>query len=222
MTNGAKTGSPDVLKIVQGTLSQTLDVPVAEVSKGASLEELGVDSLISSEILASIHDALQVDISVDDFAAATDVASLCELISARVGSDATNMGGQDDQVILGPEHVSGTAEDKNLDWKKTAIEILGRSLDVPVADIQMGSQLEELGADSLIAAEIASNINEALDLTISSTDFASLTDVKSFCDLIAHVSGRVPTQAAAVSASENTKFAMSNGVTRNGHSTTAI
>ncbi|BCS10831.1 hypothetical protein AKAW_08276 [Aspergillus luchuensis IFO 4308] len=216
------TESKQPTKSYPGTLSQTLDVPVAEVSKGASLEELGVDSLISSEILASIHDALQVDISVDDFAAATDVASLCELISARVGSDATNMGGQDDQVILGPEHVSGTAEDKNLDWKKTAIEILGRSLDVPVADIQMGSQLEELGADSLIAAEIASNINEALDLTISSTDFASLTDVKSFCDLIAHVSGRVPTQAAAVSASENTKFAMSNGVTRNGHSTTAI
>ncbi|PYH28484.1 uncharacterized protein BO87DRAFT_451435 [Aspergillus neoniger CBS 115656] len=218
--NGIKTGSPDVLKIVQGTLSRTLDVPVAEVTKGASLEELGVDSLISSEILASIHDALQIDISVDDFAAATDVASLCELISARVGSDATNTGGQDDEVLLGPEHVSETAKDENLDWQKTAIQILGRSLDVPVADIQMGSQLEELGADSLIAAEIASNINEALDLTISSTDFASLTDVKSFCDLIAHVSGRVPTQAAAVSPSENTNSAMSDGVTPNGHSTT--
>lgn len=220
MANGIKTGSPDVLKIVQGTLSRTLDVPVAEVTKGASLEELGVDSLFSSEILASIHDALQIDISVDDFAAATDVASLCELITARVGSDATNTGDQDDEVLLGPEHVSETAKDEILDWQKTAIEILGRSLDVPVADIQMGSQLEELGADSLIAAEIASNINEALDLTISSTDFASLTNVRSLCDLITHVSGRVPTQATAASPSGNTTSEMSNGVASNGHPTT--
>lgn len=220
MSNGIKTGSPDVLKIVQGTLSRTLDVPVAEVTKGASLEELGVDSLISSEILASIHYALQIDISVDDFAAATDVASLCELIFARVGSDATNKGGLADEVLLGPEHVSEIAKNENFDWQKTAIEILGQSLDVPVTRIQMDSQLEELGADSLIAAEIASNINDALNLTISSTDFASLTDVRSLCDLIAHVSGRMPTQAAVSSPSGNTNSAMSDGVTPNGHPTT--
>ncbi|GLA98441.1 type I Iterative Polyketide synthase (PKS) [Aspergillus tubingensis] len=216
MPNGIKTGSPDVLKIVQGTLSQTLDVPVAEVTKGASLEELGVDSLISSEILASIHDALQIDISVEDFAAATDVASLCELISARVGSDATNTGGQDDEVLLGPEHVSESAGDGHSDWQKTAIEILGQSLDVPVAEIQMDSQLEELGADSLIAAEIASNINDALNLTISSTDFGSLSDVRSLCDLIAHVSGRASMQGAAVLPSDSMS-AVNKGVTPNGH-----
>ncbi|RDH18927.1 polyketide synthase [Aspergillus niger ATCC 13496] len=214
ISEGAKANSPDVFKIVQGTLSQTLDVPVAEVTLEASLEELGVDSLISSEILASIHDALRIKVSVDDLAAATDVAALCELISSRVGGTATDTVDQGEE-FQGSDHILETAKDEDLDWQKTAIKILGQYLDVPVGEISMDSQLEDLGADSLIAAEIASNINEALNLTISSIEFASLTDVRSFCGLIAHVSGRVSTQAAAVSPSG------SNSAVPNGHPTTA-
>ncbi|EHA28257.1 hypothetical protein ASPNIDRAFT_43430 [Aspergillus niger ATCC 1015] len=169
--------------------------------------------LIKSESYV-ICDALRIKISVDDLAAATDVAALCELISSRVGSTATDKVDQGEE-FQGSDHILEVAKDEGMDWQKTAIKILGQSLDIPVAEILMDSQLEDLGADSLIAAEIASNINEALYLTISSTDFASLTDVRSLCDLIAHVSGRESAQAAAVSPSG------SNSAVPNGHPTLA-
>ena len=157
-----------VLSRVREVLSESLDVPVEEVTKQASLEELGTDSLVSSEILAKVSDKFKVDISTDEFAKVTDVTSLCSLISSRLGGDATDTSG-DETKGQGPDSALETVGDANLGWQKVIFDILSQSLDLPVAEIQMDSKLEELGADSLVSGEIVSNLNEALNLDISST-----------------------------------------------------
>ncbi|KAE8331373.1 hypothetical protein BDV39DRAFT_189789 [Aspergillus sergii] len=174
-------GSANVLHGIQEVLSQSLDVPVAEVTDQALLEDLGVDSLVSSEIIAHLRNKFQTQISTDEMKAATNVACLCELISSRVDSDASSNVDSEDQDS---DTVSVSAEDDNPTWQKTVFQILGQSLDIPVADIQMDSKLEDLGADSLVATEIISNLNKDLGLDISSTEFASIADVVSLCDYI--------------------------------------
>ncbi|KAK6826518.1 hypothetical protein RU639_005476 [Aspergillus parasiticus] len=172
----------NVLHGVQEVLSQSLDVPVAEVTDQALLEELGVDSLVSSEIITSLRNRFQTQISTDEMKTVTNVACLCELISSRMDRDANSNVDSEDQE---PDTVSISADDDTPTWQGTVFQILGQSLDIPVTNIQMDSKLEDLGVDSLIKTEIISNLNKDLGLDISSTEFASMADVVSLCDYIA-------------------------------------
>ncbi|EIT79328.1 polyketide [Aspergillus oryzae 100-8] len=186
-------GSANVLHGVQEVLSQSLDVPVAEVTDQALLEELGVDSLVSSEIITHLRNKFQTQISTDEMKVATNVACLCELISSRVDSAASSDVDSEDQD---PDTVSVSADDDIPAWQKTVFHILGQSLDMPVTDIQMDSKLEDLGVESLIETEIISNLNKDLGLNISPSEFATMADVASLCDYIAgggNTSVRTPT-----------------------------
>ena len=180
--------SSNILSGVQEVLSKCLDLPVEEITKQALLEDLGLDSLVGSEVLAHISDKFNTQISTDDFATVTDVASLCRLISSRVDGGAAATSGVDDED-QGPDSVLETADDTALEWQNTIFEILSRSLDLPVAEIQMDSSLEDLGADSLVAGEIIGNLNQAFSLDIPSTEFASIVDVVSLCKFIADALG---------------------------------
>ncbi|KAI1098484.1 hypothetical protein F4804DRAFT_350337 [Jackrogersella minutella] len=174
--------SADVLSEVQEILSKSLDVPVGDVTKEASLEELGADSLVASEILANISDKFNVDISTEEFITILHVAALCDMISSRLGNDDDDAADAADD--LGPDSTSEEADGTGLEWQKKVFEILSQSLDLPVAEIRMDSKLEDIGSDSLIAGEIVSNLNEAFGIDISSTEFASTVDVVSLCGLI--------------------------------------
>jgi thioesterase domain-containing protein/acyl carrier protein/SAM-dependent methyltransferase len=173
----------DVLSGVQEVLSMSLDVAVEMVTKQATLDELGADSLVNSEILANISDKFKIDISTKDFERVADVASLCDMISARVGGDITDTRGDNDEK-QDPGFISDAEGNTISDWHKTVFEILSQSLDLPVAEIQIYSTLEDLGVDSLVATEIISNLNETFNLDISTTEFASMVDVASLCNLI--------------------------------------
>ena len=183
-SSGGDKNSGDVLIGLQEILSKSLDVSVEEITKQASLEELGMDSLVSSEVLANISDKFKIVILNSDFATVTDVASLCDLTSSRVGGDAADTSG-DDNEDQGLGSSLKTADDATSEWKTTVFKILSQSLDLPAAEIEMDSKLEDLGADSLVAWEIISNLNEAFSSDISSNEFASIVDVASLCNLIA-------------------------------------
>lgn len=193
--------SADVLTGVQEILSKSLDVPVEEITEQASLEELGTDSLVSPEILAKISDKFEIDISTDEFVTVTNVTSLCDLISSRVGGDPTDNSseGNEDQGLYSAFE---TADDATSEWQQIIFEILSQSLDIPVVEIQIDSKLEDLGADSLVAGEIISNLNEALGLNISLPEFASIVDVISLCKLIGGALGIDSMQTPAASSSD--------------------
>lgn len=130
---------------------------------------------MSAEIIAGIFDRFSVNLSLNDVAAATDVASLCDLISSQLNGNGSPC---DNGSISNP----GSAENKR--WQTTVIQILSSALELDTADIDLGSRLEDLRADSLVAPEIISNLKEALGVDISLEDFAGTVDVMSLCELI--------------------------------------
>ncbi|KAL4924155.1 uncharacterized protein BDV17DRAFT_295686 [Aspergillus undulatus] len=111
----------DVLSGVQTVLSRSLNVPVAEITKEALLEELGTDSLIP----------------VADFAGLSDVASLCDLILSQMQVHAENRNHQP------------AAEAHPHSTEQTVIDILSKTLDLESSGIDMASNIEDLGVDSL-------------------------------------------------------------------------
>ncbi|KAL7931973.1 polyketide synthase module [Trichoderma chlorosporum] len=187
-----KSSQKPVLPGVQQLLSKSLDIPVEDIIESATLEDLGTDSLVTSEILASISDTFKVDISNDEFTKIVDVASLCAFISARVGGEsddsAVDVDSQEEEEYQQPEPTFEpavkTASKPSSAWRQPIFDILSHSLDVPVEEIQMDSGLEDLGADSLVASEIISNLNEAFNIDISNAEFTALVDVASLCKLI--------------------------------------
>ncbi|KAJ5713087.1 polyketide synthase [Penicillium malachiteum] len=165
-------------------LRQSLDVPVEDITKQARLEELGSDSLVSSEILANISTRFQIEISFEAFANVTDVAALCDLISSQLDGNSVDLNNKynEDQS---PHSGFESSDEAASEWQNTVFEILSQSLDIPVSNFEMDSNLEDLGADSLVAAEIISNLNETFSLDVSPNDFAVITNVISLCNLIA-------------------------------------
>ncbi|KAK2600066.1 hypothetical protein QQS21_005230 [Conoideocrella luteorostrata] len=173
--------STTVLTNVQDILSRSLDVPVNEITSDASVEELGIDSLVSSEILANIADKFKINITMDAFMSVTNVQSLCNIISIRIAGDNSTTNEKNDP----PSAASlETAEYETTEWQRTVFEILSKSLEVPIAEIQMDSKLDDLGADSLVAAEIITSLNVSLSLNLASNELALLNTVASLCDLI--------------------------------------
>ncbi|KAE8334463.1 hypothetical protein BDV24DRAFT_172540 [Aspergillus arachidicola] len=198
--------SASVLSEVQKVLSHSLDIPVEEITNQASLEELGVDSLVGSEVLANLRNRFNIQISSEDLTTAKKVACLCELIFSRVDGDANSDVDSEDQD---PDPIYKTADDGTPTWQTTVFQTLGQSLDIPTTDIQMDSKIEDLGADSLVAAEIISNLNNALGLDISPTEFSSMADVASLCRYIADKGGDplVQTPTTSLSSLSNTRSA---------------
>ncbi|ROV97820.1 hypothetical protein VPNG_08650 [Cytospora leucostoma] len=184
-----------VLSSIREVLSKSLEVPIEEVTKQALLEDLGADSLVMSEILTGISDKLRVELSIEDFATVTDVASLCLLVSTRRGDHGVAAASDGDNEAR-PEPDLVAADDANSGWQDTILRILSQSLDVPVAEMKKDSRLEDLGADSLVSGEIIGNLNEAFGLDISSVEFASLTDVASLYGMIAGALKVDPVQIA--------------------------
>ncbi|KAK8084448.1 hypothetical protein PG997_005719 [Apiospora hydei] len=178
----ASESKPDlVISGVQEILAKSLDVPMEEITKQATLEDLGADSLVSPEILSSISSKFGIDITSDEFASATNVALLCALVSSTIGGPGNDSEeGQEPEMATPAVHI-----DTATVWQDAVFKSLGDSLDVPIEEIQMDSKLEDLGVDSLISGEIITRLNEALNVDITSSELASATDVASLCQLIA-------------------------------------
>nr|AGI60155.1 type I polyketide synthase PKS2 [Dolichousnea longissima] len=79
-THAAATHQP-VLKIKE-MLSDVLETPLKEISSVSILEDLGVDSLLATEIFTEMNKRFNVLISHSDFATVTDVQGLAQLISS--------------------------------------------------------------------------------------------------------------------------------------------
>ncbi|OQE12298.1 hypothetical protein PENVUL_c001G00307 [Penicillium vulpinum] len=184
--------SIDVFSDVQDILSESLNVDIQEIIMEAWMEDLGANPLIGSEILALVTTKYDIDIATDAFAMVTTVKSLCELISDHLSIGAAQIKKDEDIGDKKPDLSVEVANQTPPDWQKTIFEILSRSLELNIVEIKMESKMEDLGADSLVAAEIVSHLNDAFKLSASPTDFATVEDVKSLCDFISTALGIAP------------------------------
>ncbi|KAK2046110.1 hypothetical protein LZ31DRAFT_630118 [Colletotrichum somersetense] len=165
------------LSSVQDVLSRSLEIPAEQVTKTATLEELGSDSLVSSEIIARLSERFNTHISNDEFSNLNNVAELCALISSKKT-------GKDDEKDAEPKTICQFNDNLAHAQQDTMFRILSDSLVLEKEEIQLGSKLEDLGVDSLVSGEIISKLNEAFHIEITSSEFASATDVSSACHLV--------------------------------------
>jgi acyl carrier protein len=76
-----------VVKITE-IMADVLEIPIEELSSSSNLEELGVDSLLATELFSELNKRFGVFISHTDFATITDVQGLARLVFGSQASDA--------------------------------------------------------------------------------------------------------------------------------------
>ena len=79
-TDESQQNQVQLLKLVQNMLSDVLEIPLDEIQPGSALEDLGVDSLMMTEVSSEIKKRFDVTISAEDFQDLTDLQSLCHYI----------------------------------------------------------------------------------------------------------------------------------------------
>lgn len=75
--------APQVIEV----LHTVTDVPVSEISPESSLEDLGIDSLLVTEVLNEIQSAFGVEIDLNTFLFLPNVKAVCEHIDSALGID---------------------------------------------------------------------------------------------------------------------------------------
>lgn len=73
----------DMLKRLRDLLSSIIEIPVEEVTPSSSLENLGIDSLLVTEVLWEIQQRLKIQVTQEQFMDCEDILSLCYLLEGK-------------------------------------------------------------------------------------------------------------------------------------------
>lgn len=83
---GKASNKPSNKPRIYEIISSVTDVPVEELADSASLEDLGIDSLLVTEVLNEIHDALGLEIDLNDFLFFPTLGHVCQWADSALGS----------------------------------------------------------------------------------------------------------------------------------------
>ena len=85
--NGSKTKIPEgedsCFIQLQQLLNKVIDVPIKDMRPHSLLENVGVDSLMTIEVLDEIQKAFKISITVSEFEETKDLGSLCSLVESK-------------------------------------------------------------------------------------------------------------------------------------------
>ncbi|KUI69905.1 Conidial yellow pigment biosynthesis polyketide synthase [Cytospora mali] len=173
----AQANSTDVLQQIRELFSRVIEIPIEEVKPSVSLSALGIDSLMSTEILNEIKAQFDIVIPVEQLLALDDVQSLSQLLGPVRNNAATPpIPHQDTIASITEPALSGGPNGLSTSFAQIQ-EFLSNLLDIPDNEIAADTSLDKLGIDSLMASEVLSEIKKRFDVTILAEEFQEFQDV---------------------------------------------
>jgi acyl carrier protein/malonyl CoA-acyl carrier protein transacylase len=191
---------PGSLQKVKEMLRDILEIPINEITPDGSLEALGVDSLLATELFSEINSRFGISISHSEFATVKTVQGISQLITgSSQKSNSTVISVQIPQLISLPAAIQQqTIQRPQLPVQETprpvqnssptlelVREMLVDVMEIPIMEIEPTTTLETLGVDSLMATELFSETNKRFGVSISHTEFALVSTVRDLAQLVA-------------------------------------
>lgn len=175
---------------IRKLLHRVTDVPMEDCKDDSTLEDLGIDSLMITEVMSEVCRHFELDISAADFATLLDIRSLRTYLLARGCGGSGKGSTSDSSSDSGEESISVTSASSaatSVD-DLTAVRDLGSDLAKLVAghlesDTSMTREtnLANEGLDSLLCIELASDIKKEFG---ASVDMSLLDADSTFGDLL--------------------------------------
>lgn len=176
-----------ILQQLREMLIELVEVSLSDIQPGSALDEIGIDSLMATEVLGEIRKRFNVTISLSDFQQAQDVHALARLIQGAGHPQGVDVPEESREEPLAPR---STAQPDVLSHVQ---EMLSSVIEVPLRDVAPEASLTELGVDSLLATEVLDEIKRRFHVAIPVSEFQELTDVQALCRRLQSASDSSPT-----------------------------
>lgn len=167
-------GGKDSLQDIQGMVSELIGVPVEEISPSSTFSEIGIDSLMTTELITEVQKRFNVKISNEQLETINDMRALAEFVLPTDPTVSAVIPSAEPSVSIETHRI-----EKNMSSVDIIQQILSEVLDVPIDEISPSSLLTDLGIDSLIATELLSEFKKHLNLEMTAEEFQSKSDVAS-------------------------------------------
>ncbi|TRX93705.1 hypothetical protein FHL15_005381 [Xylaria flabelliformis] len=198
-TFDASNGSGECLRLtaaLKAILEQLLDVPSAQIQDTSSLEELGIDSLMSFEVISKIERELDVKITNADFASFSTFSHLNRSLLTRSNLDSNEIVISGCQTVQSPGSTSENSFESEINSSRTSdssqpdvmeneynkfTSMLAELLDISET-LCASATLSSLGMDSLMAMELAAEIRRRFGPALDIADLGPNVSVQGlFC-----------------------------------------
>lgn len=192
---------------IRKLLHRVTDVPMEDFQDDSTLEELGIDSLMITEVMSEICKIFEVVISAAEFATLLDIKSLRNYLLARgcgghrttLTSDSSSESGEDHFSVTSAITAASSTEDVTSlqnDVESDLAELLVGHLETSTS-MTRETNLANEGLDSLLSIELANDIKENFGATI---DMGLLDSDSTFGDLLDMVSSQIQPSMSLVKA----------------------
>lgn len=166
---------------VQEMLSELIGIPTDELQPSASLDNVGIDSLMITEVVSEIKKRFGVSIDSSALQSIVDVRSLVtyifpETLTSNLSSPNTGVVQQ-----VKATHEANQSPANSSVYLTKIRNILSEILDIPTEEITASSSLDSLGVDSLVATELITEINKNFGVSLGLEELQNIRDTQGLC-----------------------------------------
>ncbi|KAH8807202.1 putative polyketide synthase [Xylogone sp. PMI_703] len=189
----------ELLNAVKIMLSKVVDVDVKEINGNTTPDQLGIDSLMVTEVLSDIQKTFDVDIPLDDFTGMGDVNAVVEYLRRRVKGYSINeetaetrpqsahesegpFSDEDSDTVSSATSTS-VGNDEIDDSYRALSDLVKKSLERD-DDMTDDVVLAEAGMDSLLCMEVVSDIEKDFGVHIDATKVTNDTTFREFFEMV--------------------------------------
>ncbi|OSS44048.1 hypothetical protein B5807_11143 [Epicoccum nigrum] len=167
-------------------LNEVADIPIDDLTDTAKLEDIGIDSLMATELLAAIRKHFGIDISTGEFESIVDFKSLCEALDGSGGSDnsssETDSGSESVETSATTPLSESIGETFQNDIIYKLATLVKEHLEFD-GELFVDTKLGDAGLDSLMGIELGNDIQKQFGAAIdvmkldSDTTFGQLSEL---------------------------------------------
>lgn len=172
----------DVLRRVKMLMSNLTDTLSTEIEDNASFNELGIDSLMVTEVLVDIKKEFEVDIPLKRFQNLETISSLALYLQSKdQGALSIDSGyfSTESEKLRGSVGFNTPASVSSNSLSTSLAKVLAEHLELPDS-IPLEFNLQDAGLDSLLSMEVQSDIMKEFGVTVvldKDLSFGSLLDM---------------------------------------------
>ncbi|KAI9705668.1 MAG: Type I Iterative PKS [Bogoriella megaspora] len=164
---------------VVNVISQTTDVSAELIKEGTLLEDLGIDSLMSIEVLNSLNKAFKTKVDLDEFSNLDRVGDLTkhfgspetDALSLSTSTSITPLLSSADDSSSATSYSAETPTDCSGDGSqhelRKLMEVVSELVEQTNA-LTPDTRLEDIGFDSLLSVELAAMVKKSFNVNLNS------------------------------------------------------
>lgn len=179
----------DVFPAVQDLLSKTADVPKAMIKRDATPEDLGIDSLMVTEVLSDIQQSFGVGIPAEDFMTLSDVQALCDYLKSKTDGSAAEFSEPETDVSSSQGDMDTPATglgDNNLPADDIVLRLatlVAEHLETRTV-MAHETSLVDHGMDSLVSVELFNDIEKIFGTRVQMDQMNAESTFGDLCHLV--------------------------------------